>query len=84
MSKKLKFMTFNILKMNYYFGETIKEENEKSQQDCENALIFLRHHLHKDLKNEYLTIKYLFTLWNNLKDIFDRKKMVILPKARYD
>ena len=77
-------MTFNILEMNYYLGETIKEINEESQQDCANALIFLRHHLHEDLKNEYLTIKDHFTLWNNLNDKFDHKKIVILPKARYD
>ena len=65
-------------------GETMKEGNEESQQDCAKALIFLRHHLHKDLKNEYLTIKDPFTLWNNLKDRFDHQKIVILPKARYD
>ena len=50
MSKKLKFMTFNILEMNYYLRETIKKGNEESQQDCAKALIFLRRHLHEDLK----------------------------------
>ena len=65
-------------------GETIKEENEESQQDCANVLIFLRHHLHEDLTNEYLIVKNHFTLWNNMKDRFDHQKMVILPKARYD
>ena len=63
-------------------GETIKEENEESQQNCSKA--FLRHHFHEDLKNEYLIVKDPFTLWNNLKDRFDHQKMVILPKARYD
>ena len=65
-------------------GETIKKGNEESQQDCAKALILLRHHLHEDLKNEYLTVKDLFTLWNYLKDIFDHQKTVILPKARYN
>ena len=65
-------------------GETIKEGNEESQQDCAKTLIFLRHHLHEDSKNEYLTVKDPFTIWNNLKDIFDHKKTVILPKTRYD
>ena len=64
--------------------ETIKEENEESQQDCAMTLIFLRHHFHVDLKNEYLTVKDPFTLWNNLKDRFDGQKTVILPKACYD
>ena len=73
-------MTFNILEMNYYLGETIKEGNEESQQDCAKALIFLRHHLHEDLKNEYLTIKDPFTIWSNLKDRFDHQKTMILPK----
>ena len=50
--------------------ETIKEGNEESQQDCAKALIFLMHHLHEDLKNEYLTEKYPFTLWNDLNDRF--------------
>ena len=78
-------MTFNILEMNYYFGETIKEENEGSQQDSARALIFVRHNLHEDLKNEYLIVKDSFTLCNNLKDRFNhKKKKVILPKARYD
>ena len=67
-------MTFNILEINYYLGEIIKEGNEESQQDCAKALIFLRRHLHEDLNNEYLTIKDPFTLWNNLKDRFDHKK----------
>ena len=64
--------------------ETIKEGNEESQQDCTNVLIFLKHYLHKDMKNEYLIVKDSFTLWNNLNDRFDHQKTVILPKARYD
>ena len=64
--------------------ETIKEGNEKSQQDCAKTLIFLKHYLHEDLKNEHLTAKDPFTLWNNLNDRFDHQKKVILPKARYD
>ena len=65
-------------------GEIIKERNEESQQDCAKTLIFLRHHLHEDLKNEYLIVKDPFTMWNDLKDIFDYKKTLILPKTSYD
>ena len=33
--------------------ETIKEGNQRSLKDHDKTLIFLRHHLHEDLKNEY-------------------------------
>ena len=35
-------------------GKTINEGNEESQQDSAKALIFLRHHLHEDLKMSIL------------------------------
>ena len=73
---KLKFVAFDILGNNYLswilgveihfdvmnLGATIKEENQVSLQDRAKTLIFLRHHLHEGLKNEYLTVKDLFTL----------------------
>ena len=62
----------------------LKEENQRSLQDRAKALIFLRHHLHEDLKIEYLTVKDPLILWTELKKIFDYQKTVILPKARYD
>ena len=40
-------------------GVTIKEGNQASLQDRTKTLIFLRHHLHESLKNEYLTVKDL-------------------------
>ena len=66
------------------FGETIKEGNQSSLQDCAKALVFLRHHLHEDLKNEYLNVKDPLILWTELKKRFDHQKTVILPKACYD
>ena len=48
--------------------ETIKETNSASLQDRIKALIFLRHHLHESLKNEYLTVKDSLVLWQSLKD----------------
>ena len=65
-------------------GETIKEGNQRSLQDRAKALIFLRYHLHEDLKIEYLTVKDPLILWTELKKRFDHQKTVILPKARYD
>ncbi|KAL0446282.1 UNVERIFIED_CONTAM: hypothetical protein Slati_1756100 [Sesamum latifolium] len=66
------------------FENTIKEGNEASTQEKAKAMIFLRHHLHEGLKIEYLTIKDLLVLWNNLKERYDYQKTVILSKARYD
>ncbi|KAK1430133.1 hypothetical protein QVD17_12672 [Tagetes erecta] len=65
-------------------GDTIKEGNEATDQNKAKAMIFLRHHIHEDLKNEYLTIKDPLTLWNKLKERYDHQKTVILPKARYE
>ena len=44
-------------------GETIKEGNQRSPQDLAKTLIFLRHHLHEDLKIEYLSVKDHLILW---------------------
>ncbi|KAK9064859.1 hypothetical protein SSX86_016241 [Deinandra increscens subsp. villosa] len=38
-------------------GETINDGNTTSLQDKAKAMIFLRHHLHEDLKTRYLTVK---------------------------
>ena len=47
-------------------GETIKDGNQESFQNRAKAMIFLRHHLHEDLKIEYLTEKDPLELWKNL------------------
>lgn len=38
-------------------GDAIKAENNTSQKDKAKAMIFLRRHLNKGLKNEYVTLK---------------------------
>ncbi|OMO99037.1 hypothetical protein CCACVL1_03959 [Corchorus capsularis] len=95
---KLEFVALDILGKNYLswildakihldargLGDTIKENNEASNQDRAKAMIFLRHHLHEGLKAEYLTVKDPLVLWNNLKERYDHQKTVILPKARYE
>ena len=95
---KLEFVALDISGKNYLswildvelhldamnLGATIKQGNQTSLQDRAKTLIFLHHHLHKGLRNEYLMIKDHFTLWSNLKERYDHKKTVILPKARYD
>ena len=82
---KLEFVALDISGKNYLswildagihldvmnLGATIKERNQASLLNRAKALIFLRHHLHEGLKNEYLMIKDHFTLWSNLKERYD-------------
>ena len=65
-------------------GDAITLENTMSRQDKAKALIFLRHHIHNDLKSEYLTVKDPLDLWNSLKERYDHQKSVILPCARHE
>ncbi|KAG2727818.1 hypothetical protein I3760_01G176500 [Carya illinoinensis] len=68
---KLEFVALDISEKNYLswifdaeihlnamnLENTIKEGNQGSLQDLAKAMIFLRHHLHEELKTEYLTVK---------------------------
>lgn len=65
-------------------GDAIKEANTTSKQDKVKGMIFLRQHLNKELKSEYLTVKDPLVLWNNLKERYDHQKTVSLPTARFD
>lgn len=38
-------------------GSAIKEDGDATPQNKVKAMIFLRHHLHQRLKDEYLTVK---------------------------
>ena len=64
-------------------GRTITNGNSASLKDRARAMIFIRHHLHEDLKSEYLTVKDPLVLWNNLKERYGHQKTVMLPRARY-
>jgi gag-polypeptide of LTR copia-type len=64
--------------------DTIKDENKASPQEKAKAMIFLSHHLHEDLKTEYLTVKDPLELWKYLKERYDHQKQVLLPKVRYE
>ncbi|CAM8904530.1 unnamed protein product [Rhodiola kirilowii] len=63
-------------------SETIKEGNKPSEIDVAKSLIFIRRHLHEDLKNEYLTVKNPCELLKNLKERYDHQKAVMLPIYR--
>ncbi|KAL8143842.1 LOW QUALITY PROTEIN: hypothetical protein V2J09_016874 [Rumex salicifolius] len=60
------------------------ENSGTSVQDYTKATILLRHHLHGDLKAQYLTIKSPYELWKNFKNRFDHQRTVILPRARFE
>ena len=75
--KKLEFVVLDIFGKNYFswildakihldamnLGNTLKEGNQASLQDRTKSLIFLPHHLHEDLKNEYITVKDPLSLY---------------------
>ncbi|XP_024197263.2 uncharacterized protein LOC112200463 [Rosa chinensis] len=65
-------------------GDTITVSNKSSVHDRAKAMIFLRHHLDKSLKDEYLTVKDPFELWEALADRFAHQKIIVLPRARYE
>ncbi|XP_031108088.1 uncharacterized protein LOC116012627 [Ipomoea triloba] len=64
--------------------QTIADESQSTDAQKAQALIFLRHHLNNDLKNEYLTEKDPHALWKSLKDRFDQQLSIVLPQAQFD
>ncbi|KAG2571863.1 hypothetical protein PVAP13_7KG122361 [Panicum virgatum] len=48
------------------------------------ASIFLRHHIRKDLKQEYLEVRDSLKLWLALEERFGKQRTVVLPQARRD
>ncbi|KAG2672077.1 hypothetical protein I3760_13G022300 [Carya illinoinensis] len=84
---KLEFVALDIFGKNYLswildaeihldtmnLGDTIKDGNQGSLQDRAKAMIFLRHHLHEELKTEYLTVKDPLILWNDLRKRYEHQ-----------
>jgi len=64
--------------------KTIDASETISYESKVKAMVFLRHHLHDNLKNEYITREDNVDLWQSLKDRFDHQKYVILPKAKHE
>ncbi|XP_012855803.1 PREDICTED: uncharacterized protein LOC105975174 [Erythranthe guttata] len=57
---------------------------EANRKDEANAMIFIRHHLYEDLKDEYIQLERPSEIWQKLKERFDHMKTVILPQAQYE
>ncbi|XP_020243507.1 uncharacterized protein LOC109821758 [Asparagus officinalis] len=63
-------------------SSTIDPASQSTSAQKAKALIFLRHHLNKDLKNEYLTEKDPAILWQSLKDRFDQQTTIMLLQLK--
>ncbi|XP_015696283.1 uncharacterized protein LOC102720907 [Oryza brachyantha] len=57
-------------------GQEIPEANKYV------SLHFISHHLHPDLKNEYMMEENPMALWVALKERYEQQKAVILPEAQ--
>jgi hypothetical protein len=57
-------------------------KDERTKPDKARALHFLRHHLHLDMKSEYMTERDPLVLWQSLKDRFSQQLMIMLPRAQ--
>jgi gag-polypeptide of LTR copia-type len=49
-----------------------------------NALYIIRHHLHPDLKAEYVMEEEPHTLWVALQGRYEQQKAIILPEANHE
>ncbi|KAK3218589.1 hypothetical protein Dsin_012559 [Dipteronia sinensis] len=58
-------------------------DSQADEQDRSTAMVIIRHHLHEDLKAQYLTVTEPEDLWQELKDRYDHQHDVTLPIARY-
>ncbi|XP_031101863.1 uncharacterized protein LOC116005766 [Ipomoea triloba] len=64
--------------------DAIKEKSTCTTTQKAKSFIFLRHHLNRNLKNEYLIEKDPYALWKSLKSRFDQQTSLVLPQAQYD
>ncbi|XP_021719474.1 uncharacterized protein LOC110687165 [Chenopodium quinoa] len=55
-----------------------------TKQEKAKALVLLRHHLHEDLKIEYMMVEDPRELWDCLNERFGHHKRVLFPKLLFD
>ena len=55
-----------------------------TEQQNYAALFIIRHHIHPDLKSEYLQEESPSTLFLALKTRYEQQKAVVLPEALHD
>jgi hypothetical protein len=76
-------IVFGSKKLKASIGLGNKDEVATDEQN-DQALYFLRHHLSPTLKNEYMTERKANDLWTALKNWFEMLKYTILPRAQQD
>jgi hypothetical protein len=70
-------------KLKVAIGLGQKDEVATDEQN-DQALHFLQHHLSPTLKNEYMSERKASNLWNALQQRFERLKYTVLPQAQQD
>ncbi|KAI5323251.1 hypothetical protein L3X38_032323 [Prunus dulcis] len=89
----LKFRMANLAKLEFVakihlhangLGQTIVDGNDASPEENTKAMIFLRRHIHKALKSEYVVVDEPLVLWKALSERYDHQRMVTFPRARYE
>jgi hypothetical protein len=53
---------------------------ERTNPDKSKVFHFLQHHLHPDLKSEYMTERNKLVLWQSLKDRFSQQLTIVFPE----
>ena len=71
-------------KLHAAIGFGTSKDSNPTDEENDQALHFLRHHLCLTLKNEYTTEKNALALWIALKKLFEKLKYTILPRAEQE
>ncbi|XP_057251680.1 uncharacterized protein LOC130591784 [Beta vulgaris subsp. vulgaris] len=63
---------------------TIIEGGAPTPLEQAKALVYLKHHIHEELKSEYILVEDPKELWDNLKDRFEHLQRIIAPRAQHE
>jgi hypothetical protein len=62
----------------------VDREQELPPMHEYNALYIIRHHIHPNLKSEYVPEEESRVLWTALQNRYEQQKAVILPESKHD
>ncbi|XP_010675982.2 uncharacterized protein LOC104891894 [Beta vulgaris subsp. vulgaris] len=63
---------------------TVVEGGAPTPLEQAKALVYLKHHIHEELKSEYILVEDPKELWDNLKDRFEHLQRIIAPRAQHE
>ncbi|XP_048493093.1 uncharacterized protein LOC125493656 [Beta vulgaris subsp. vulgaris] len=63
---------------------TIVEGGAPTPLEQAKALVYLKHHIHEEIKSEYILVEDPKELWDNLKDRFEHLQRIIAPRAQHE